>query len=135
MDSVGIGEQPSTPLADLAGEDGLPGAIAIPVTVDGPVMTEERASTFGGISTETAVASGASNARQILRPDPRRRKALVIALTQDMRVGASQAAAESTGGVWPKGTPLPLTSRSELWASCATAGQTTDITVIVERWA
>lgn len=105
---------------------------AIPVHVDGSVMTEERATTFAGMSTLAQVPNG--TAVKLLTADPRRRLATVIGLTQALRFGRTQAQATLAGAVWPATTALVIHSRDEVWVSCATAAMATDVSVIVERW-
>ena len=104
----------------------------IPVRIDGAVRNQELGSTYGGIMTASGVAYQA--AVRILTADPRRRLALIMPLSQNIRIGRTQGQANAAGAVWPSATSLPVHSRDELWASCAASGQVTDISVVVERW-
>jgi hypothetical protein len=123
-------EQPSTPLSELVGDDvHVQPLTPLPVYVVGAVMTEARATTLAGMTT---VAGVAQSGKRLLTADPRRARAIIVGVTQALRIGSSGAQAEMTGVVWPSGVPLTLTTRDEVWASAATG--TTDISVISENW-
>jgi hypothetical protein len=125
-------EQPDVQLGDLVGEEPYFAPVTpIPVVIQGTVMTEERASTFAGMSTSSAV--DAITGARILTADPRRRYATILALTQNIRIGRNQSQALNAGAVWPANVPLVINSRDELWVSSVTS--TTDVSIIVERWA
>jgi hypothetical protein len=69
---------------------------------------------------------------QLLGRDPRRASATIIGLSQDIRLGSTQAEAVSGGRV-PAVVPISLTGMGEIWATAVAS--TTDITVIAEYWA
>lgn len=119
--------------ADLVDAEAPPVAMqSIPVDVQGSVMTEERATTFAGMATVAAVPF--AGAVRVLTADPRRRLAVVLGLTQAIRIGRTQSQANLAGAVWPATTPLTIHARDEVWISCATSGMATDVSIIVERW-
>lgn len=102
----------------------------IPVSLDEPVETRELPSKR--ISPRT-VTLDFTVAGLILSRDPRRKQATIIARTQDILIGASQAGA-ALSGAWVPGTiPLVVTAVSELWG--LGNGAATDVTVIEEYWA
>jgi hypothetical protein len=119
--------------AELVDAEAPPVAMqAIPVAVPGAVRTQELASTYGGLATLSAV--GYQTAVRVLTADPRRRNATVLALSQNIRFGRTQAQANLAGAVWLSQVPLVVHARDELWVSCATSGQSTDVSLVVERW-
>lgn len=105
-----------------------PGPIVVPVTIEGPVRTQELPSVIQGIGAEHLDTAG----KRILANDPRRKAATVISLDQDLILSHSQAGLVS-GAPWPKLVPLIFTTRDAVWASSATA--TTRISIIIEGWA
>lgn len=102
----------------------------IPVKLCEP--TEVRELPAKRISTRT-VAVIATAGSKLLSSDPRRKSAIVIARTQDIRIGSSQSESQLTGSWIPKTLILPVTSKGELWAMGD--GAPTDVSVIEEYWA
>lgn len=80
----------------------------------------------------TAPSVGTTVGVQLLGRDPRRASATIIGLSQDIRLGSTQAEAVS-GGRIPAVVPMVLTGMGEIWATAVAS--TTDITVIAEYWA
>ena len=102
----------------------------IAVKVCEPVDVRELPT--GRISLRAMFVSTAVGTK-LLSDDPRRKKASIIAKTNDIRIGSTQAASTLTG-VWvPNGQQLTVTASGELWA-CGTVDNT-EVSVIEEYWA
>lgn len=121
--------EPTT--ADVVQEEDPAGLARVPVTVEGPVRVVDLPAKAGGLFTVAGV--GQAVGVRILSEDPRRKHATVLATDQNVRYGASQAAAENGGALWPANIPLVWSAKSELWATAVTS--TTAISVVVEQWA
>lgn len=101
----------------------------IPTTVESTVRVQElpaKKTTF-----YTAASVGTTVGVQLLGRDPRRKQATIIGLSQDIRLGSTQAEAVSGGRV-PAVVPIVIGSMGEIWATAVSS--TTDITVIAEYW-
>jgi hypothetical protein len=103
-------------------------ARAIPVCVDEPVRTHELPAKAGACYTVVAGTTG----ERILGRDPRRKSATIIGLTEDIRIGTTQANAVAGARV-PAVVPLVIATTDEYWA--ASVENTTEISVITEQWA
>lgn len=126
-----IGDPHGVDIAELQPSQETPVSMPpLPVVVDGPAVVREESSEFAGIFTVSGVDTTGA---QIVSRDPRRRSFTLWALTDDIRLGRSQAQARSSGAVLPKGQQLTITSVGELWAAAVTTS--TDISVVAERWA
>jgi voltage-gated potassium channel Kch len=123
--------QPTTDEALQAEQEPGPGA-PVEVTVNGPVRTQELPRKAGGTRTRFGVTTSVI---KLLSADHRRAQAVVIAVTNPIRIALSLASAQdiSTMALWPVGVPYVLTADTELYV-CASTG-TADISVITEMWA
>lgn len=107
-----------------------PGGHRVPVEVCGPVETRELPSKrFAARTVNVTAAAGV----KLLSADPRRKFATIIARTQDILIGATQAQAQLNGAWIPGVVPFPITSLTEVWAT--STGTPTDVTVIEEYFA
>lgn len=98
----------------------------VAVAVAGPVQTRELPSRTPGYKTDQAV--GTTVAVKVLPFEPRRKSALLVAISQDVWIGASQASAQSgaAGAMrWPALVPYVVDHMDEVWV-CAVTG-TTDV--------
>lgn len=105
----------------------------INVAICGPTEVRELPAVRAGYRTEQQVSS--TVAAKVLAFEPRRKSAVVLALTQDMWISNSQAGAMSgAAGAMrvPALIPWPVTNLDELWA-CAVTGST-DIGIQAEYW-
>jgi hypothetical protein len=102
----------------------------IPVKVCEPVEARELPTKRIAPRTVTVdtVAGG-----KLLSADPRRKFATIIARTQDITIGATQAQAQLNGAWVPGVVPFVVSTVGELWATGD--GGTTDVSVIEEYWA
>ena len=103
-------------------------AVAIPVTVEGVVQVDPTPPANVGFFTLAGVGTTPVRA---LTADPRRRRATVIGLSQNIRIGNSQSQAQLAGIVWPAVVPVVITSRDEVWVSATS--NTSDISIMVEQ--
>jgi hypothetical protein len=102
----------------------------IPVKVGEPVETRELPSKrFSARTVPVGTAAGS----KLLANDPRRKFATIIAKTQDIRIGSTQAEAQLSGAWVPGIVPFLITSVAEIWA--IGDGASTDVSVIEEYWA
>lgn len=102
----------------------------IPVKICEPAETRELPSKR--IAMRTVAVSTTAGAK-LLSADPRRKFATIIAKTQDIKIGATQAQAQLNGAWIPGVVPFQVSSVSELWA--VGDGASTDVSVIEEYWA
>lgn len=105
----------------------------INVTVCGPTEVRELPAVRSGYRTETG--AGTAVGVRLLGFEPKRKGAVIIALTQDIYISNSQAGAQSAGSGAariPALVPFPVSHLDEVWA-CAVSGAT-DISVITEYW-
>lgn len=100
----------------------------LPVVVEGTARTQEVPARSGPCYT----AEVGTTAEKILGRDPRRKSATIIAISQDVRIGTTQASAQS-GARIPAVVPFVLGAMDEYWAAAVTG--TTDISIITEQWA
>lgn len=107
-------------------QDERPSVSTVPVLVTTPVQVREMPSRNAAART----ANVGTVAVRLLTPDPRRKRATLLAFDQEIWFGPTQASATAR---WPKLTPLYLDTRDEVWVASATS--TTDVTVITEAWA
>lgn len=105
----------------------------INVAVCGPVETRELPARRPGYKTEQAV--GTAVGVKLLPFEPRRKAALIMAVSQDVWVSGSQAGAQSgaAGAIRvPALVPWPVDHLEAVWA-CAVTGST-DISVQSAYW-
>jgi hypothetical protein len=105
----------------------------INVTVCGPTETRELPAVRAGYRTEQGV--GTAVAVKVLAFEPRRKGAVIVALSQDIYISGSQAGAQSgaAGGARiPAVVPFPVNHLDEVWA--CSVSSTTDISVMAEYW-
>jgi len=110
---------------------------AIPVCVE-DVKGQVRVQVLPlkGGSTRTRVATD-TKAIQVLEANPRRGRATLMSMDQEMYVAFSQASVQdsATMTVWPKGVPFPVTASVDVYVQCAVASQTTRVSITTELWA
>jgi hypothetical protein len=118
---------------DVVQAEELDQGVPVPVTVAGPVETRELPAVRAGYRTETAV--GTAVGAKLLPFEPRRKGAVLIALSADIWISGSQAGAQAgaAGAARvPALVPFPVGHLDEVWA-CAVTG-TTDVSVLAEYW-
>ena len=114
-------------------EDYTEGTRPVDVSVCGQVETRELPAVRAGYRTESAV--GTAVGVKILAFEPRRKSAVIIAQSQDIYVGISQAGVQAgTSGAarLPALVPFVVTHLDEVWA--ISVASTTDISVLAEYW-
>lgn len=114
-------------------EDTYDTARPVAVSVCGPTQVRELPAQRPGYRTEVAV--GASVGVRLLAMEPRRKRAVIIAMDQDIWVAASQAGAQagaSGAARIPKGVALEVRHLDEVWACAMTS--TSDISIFAEYW-
>lgn len=110
----------------------------LPVTVVDPIPVRDMPAVSSGWQAYD-VPLTTSPAVRVLGRDPRRKRALIVAVdlagtTGRMQLGGTQAEAGSDRAtIWPINTPLEITGSDEVWASARTAVIT--VSVINEQWA
>lgn len=105
----------------------------INVAVCGQVETRELPAVRAGYRTEVGV--GTAVGVKVLAFEPRRKSAVLIAQSQDVYVGISQAgvqAGTSGSARLPALVPFVVTHLDEVWV-CSVAS-TTDISILAEYW-
>lgn len=105
----------------------------INVQVCGPTETRELPAVRAGYRTEVAV--GTAVAVKLLPFEPRRKSAVILALSQDIYISGSQAGAQtgsSSAARIPAVVPFAVGHLDEVWA-CAVSS-TTDISILAEYW-
>ncbi|MFJ6530882.1 hypothetical protein ACIQMZ_37250 [Streptomyces longwoodensis] len=105
----------------------------VDVVVRGPVQTRELPAKGAGYKTDQAV--GTSVAVKVLPLEPRRKSAIIIPVSQDVWISASQAGAQSgaAGAMrWPAAVPYVVDHMEEVWV-CAVTG-TTDVGSESRMW-
>jgi hypothetical protein len=104
------------------------------VSVRGPVRTQALPRKGGATRTRTVSDVKAS---QVLTADPRRARVTLMSMDQDMLVAFSDAASQdpSTMSAWPKGVPFTCDATVDVYVQCATAAQTTRVSITTELWA
>lgn len=110
---------------------------AIPVCVEdvkGPVRVQVLPRKGGSTRTRTVTDT---KAVQVLDADARRASAVLMSIENDLLFAFSEAATQdtSTMSVWPKLVPLPCSATVPVWIKCATAAQTTRVSITTELWA
>lgn len=110
---------------------------AIPVCVEdvkAPVRVQLLPQKGG--STRTRTVSDVK-ATQVLEANPRRGSAVLMSMDQEMLVAFSQASCQdpSTMSVWPKAVPFPVPATVDVYVQCATAAQTTRVSITTSLWA
>lgn len=101
---------------------------AVPVCIDEPVRTQELPARSGACYQAQVDTTGL----RILGRDPRRKSATIIAISQDLRLGTTQANALN-GARIPAVVPFVISHIDEVWAATLTG--TTEVSVITEQWA
>lgn len=105
----------------------------INVQLCGPAETRELPAVRAGYKTEQGV--GAAVAVKLLPFEPRRKQALLCALSQDVYLSGTQAGAMAgaSGAIRiPAVVPWPINNLDEVWVMAVTG--TTDISVQAEYW-
>lgn len=102
----------------------------VPTKVCEPVETRELPSKR--FSARTVPVSTLAGSR-LLSADPRRKFATIIAKSQDIRIGATQAESMLSGAWVPGVVPFVITAVGEVWA--VGDGADTDVSVIEEYFA
>lgn len=105
--------------------------VAIPVRDEAPALAVARCVNLGS----------ANPVRLLLPQDPRRRRAVVLAIDNDVYVASSLELAQAVEGAatgsdafyLSKGVPLPVTTKAALWVACTTTGSASRVSVLVEK--
>lgn len=107
---------------------------AVPVRVEGTVLTQRLPNRIGAVSVE---ALSATRGTPALRADPRRASAILMLATVDAAGGATKllVARSITGqyATWPLNVPLPVTHCDDVFAKVDTGTGT--LTVLTESYA
>lgn len=124
------GDEGQYPDADeLYGHEGEDTAVV--VRHDGPIRTQLLTTRLG--SSRTLTLDSALGSMRVLLGDPRRSRAVLLSIDQDMYVGASQTEADQGyGAYWPKLTQLVLNHQDEVWVRPVTG--TSKVSIINEQW-
>lgn len=107
-----------------------PEGYVLPVKICEPTEVRELPSKRIGPHTVTV---GATVGVKLIADDPRRKRVTLIARTQDINIGSTQAQSQLAGAWVPSEIPVVFDTRAELWAISIT--ETTDVSVIEEYWA
>jgi hypothetical protein len=102
----------------------------VPVTIEGPVRVQELPSRVA--STRSYILS--TTPEQILGADPRRRRALLVGVTNIIWLGTTPN--DVTGPypfALPVGVPIVLEHQAPIYAASATG--TATLSMVVENWA
>jgi hypothetical protein len=105
----------------------------INVTVCGPTEVRELPAVRSGYRTEQGV--GTAVGVKLLAFEPRRKSAVILALSQDIYLSNSQAGAQSgaAGAARiPAVVPFVVGHLDEVWAT--SVASTTDISIVAEYW-
>jgi hypothetical protein len=104
----------------------------VKVEQQGPVRVQELPRKAA--STRTVVAQALPTPFRLLRPNPRRASAIIVA-DAAILVAFNPASAQdaSTMANWPADTPLPITHTADVWVAAETG--TASVSVLVEYWA
>jgi hypothetical protein len=104
----------------------------VKVVQQGPVRTQALPSKAG--STRTVLVNPLPSPTLILRANPRRRQALVVAPAAFLvAYGDANAQDVSTMALWPANVPLPVTAVVDVWVAAPTA--TVSVSIVSEFWA
>lgn len=108
-----------------------PHALAVPVRV--VEQPNPGRPNIGGIDWSQDVTD--TRVEPLVDGDPRRSSVTIIAIGRAMYVGKDQNVVAKTGaGLLPAGASITISHREPLYARCAEAGQTGQVSVYVERW-
>lgn len=126
-----IGVEPTPSLVDPADTD-LPETV--PVV---SVRAEAPAQTIANV----AVLNASNTVRPVLPQDPRRRRAVIIAVDNDVYLASSLEVAQAAEGTasstlafyLPKSLVLTIESKGALWASATTTATASRVSVMVEK--
>jgi len=105
--------------------------VSVPVRNESPAQAIARCVTL----------SAANPVLLLLPQDPRRRRAMVLAVDNDVYVASSKELGQAVQGgalasdafYLPKGVPVPVTARAALWAACTTTAAASRISLLVEK--
>jgi len=100
----------------------------VPVTVEGPVRTQELPAALG---TERNYDT-TTTAQQLLGRDPKRKRVTLIGLTATHYVGKPDYIASGDAAQLPANVPVTITHQDEIWV--ATVAATGSISIFVETW-
>lgn|SRR5487761_250237 len=123
--------QAAVPVTDPA-ETALPEPFpALPVRDESPALG----------SAHSISLSSANPVKLALPQDPRRRRAVLLAVDNDVYVASSLENAQAAEGVTtssmafylPKSVPLPVTTKAALWVSATTTGSSSRVSVLAEK--
>ncbi len=93
-------------------------------------------------ATARCVSLSANNpVRPLLPQDPRRRRAVILAVDNDVYVASSLELAQAVEGsttasdafYLSKGIPLPVTAKAALWVAATTTATASRVSVLVEK--
>lgn len=108
--------------------DGAYDIKAVPVCVEDSVRVQELPARSGACYSTVVDTTGG----RILGRDPRRKSATILAITEDVRLGTTQANAINGARV-PAVVPFVISHIDEVWA--ASVQNTTEVSIITEQWA
>ena len=85
--------------------------------------------------------SAANPVVQILTQDPRRRRAIVLAVDNDVYLARSQELAQAVQGITtgtdafylPAGIGIPVDFKASLWAACTTTATSSRVSVLIAK--
>src|SRR5487761_457217 len=112
---------------------------AVPVTDPAETALPEPFPALG--SAHSISLSSANPVKLALPQDPRRRRAVLLAVDNDVYVASSLENAQAAEGVTtssmafylPKSVPLPVTTKAALWVSATTTGSSSRVSVLAEK--
>lgn len=120
--------QATTDPVDVALPEQFP---VIPVRDESPAQATARCVSL----------SSANPVRPLLPQDPKRRRAVVLAVDNDVYIASSLELAQAVEGgttgadafYLPKSVPVPVTAKSAFWVACTTTSTTSRVSVLVEK--
>lgn len=116
-------------------EHGVNAFAPVAVAVEGVARVQLLPAQGGSAKSVTLAAD--TPAVKIAKPDPRRKKLLLLPVDQRVAFGYSQAEADaSSAALIPAGTGLPLDNRdAEVWVRSAVLGEAATLTIVTDLWA
>lgn len=112
--------------------------VALPETYI-PISVRDESPALG--SAHCVTLSANNPVRPVLPQDPRRRRALLLAVDNDVYIGSSLEVAQAAEGgttsgaafYLPKSIPVPVTSKAAFWAAATTTSSSSRVSVLVEK--
>ena len=124
--------------AEGGGEAVDPVDVALPETFV-PISVRDESPALG--SAHCVALSSNNTVRPVLPQDPRRRRAVLLAVDNDVYLASSLETAQAAEGATtstfafylPKSIPVPITSKAAFWAAASTTASTSRVSVLVEK--